>query len=120
MTNSEIRKLDKIWRDKVKEDANYRCEIDGTTDCVLNSHHYIGRRNRSTRWYLPNGICLSVARHKFSTKSAHEDPEYFRKMMLEIRGKKWLKDIYKQSNKPCKATYEEVLKYLNGDSNNYC
>lgn len=121
MTKSEIKKLDDIWKKKVKDNADFKCEIDGTLadNCQLHSHHYIGRRNRATRWYLPNGICLSALRHTMGVNSAHENPEWFRVCMLEIRGKKWLEDIYRQSNKICKATYEEVLKYLNGEEKNY-
>lgn len=121
MTKSQTHKLDLLWAKKVKENAGFRCEIDGTNEncCQLNSHHYIGRRNRATRWYIPNGICLSAVRHTFGIQSAHQDPEYFRKEMLDRRGKKWLNDIILQSNKVCKVSYETVLNYLNGNSENY-
>ncbi len=121
MTKQQIKKLDIIWAKKVKENASFRCEIEGGGEsvCSLNSHHYIGRRNRSTRWYIPNGVCLSSLRHTFGTQSAHQDPEYFRKCMIDLRGQAWLDDIIKQSNKIFKGSYEDVLEYLNGNSENY-
>lgn len=121
MTRKEIDKLDKIWSEKVKEIAGYRCEITGRgkESCQLNSHHYIGRTNRAMRWWLPNGVCLSAAKHKLDTKSAHEDPEWFRKEMLRLRGAKWLKDITKRSNLFFKGTYQQVLDYLNGEVKDY-
>lgn len=121
MTKQQTKKLDIIWAKKVKENASFRCEVSGELDntCMLNSHHYIGRRNKATRWYLPNGIALSVYVHKFGVQSAHENPEWFRKIMLDLRGKAWLNDIVKQSNKVFKGSYECVLEYLNGNSENY-
>ena len=122
MTKGEIKKLDKIWSAKVKEDALYRCEITGKKgdECQLHPHHFITRKNRSTRWYLPNGICLSAGKHTMEVVSAHGHPEWFRKQMLDIRGDKWLKDVVRQANKVFKGTYKEVLDYLEGKTNNYC
>jgi len=121
MTKKEIKKLDDIWRVLVKKDANYRCEISGQTkdQCQLHSHHFIGRANRATRWYLPNGVCLSASCHKLSLWSAHENPEWFRAQMLDRRGDKWRKDVVRQSTKTFKGTYRQVLDYLEGRSKNY-
>lgn len=49
MKKSEIKKLDTVWSKKVKEKANYKCEVCGTTR-ALNACHIIGRRHRGTRW----------------------------------------------------------------------
>lgn len=117
MKKKEINKLDKIWKEKIKEHG--KCEIDGISNCQIHAHHYIGRRNRATRWYLPNGFCLSALRHTMGVQSAHENPEWFRNEALNKRGQEWLDDIIKQSNKMFKGTYEEVLAYLNGETDNY-
>lgn len=124
MTKKEIKDLDKLFSKKVKEEAGEKCEITGNEEdyndeCQLHPHHFVGRRNRATRWYLPNGILLSASKHKLSLWSAHENPEWFRGQMLDIRGKKWLDDVIKQSNKVFKGNYETVLKYLNGEIDNY-
>lgn len=122
MTKTEINKLDRIWKQKVFENAIWRCELSGLTPAVaqLHPHHYVGRRNRATRWYLPNGICLSASMHTMGVKSAHGDPEYFRKIILDIRGQLWLNDLVKQSNKVCKSSYQTVLDYFEGKTDNYC
>jgi len=122
MKKGEIKKADNIWKAKVKENAGYRCELCGKkqNECQLHPHHYIGRRNKATRWYLENGICLCASQHTLSLWSAHQNPEWFRKEMLNIRGDKWLKDIIIQSNKVFKGEYTIVKKYLDGEIDNYC
>lgn len=121
MKKSETKKLDDIWRVKIKENAGHKCEIDGTlaNACQLHSHHFIGRRNKATRWYLPNGVCLSALRHKLSVWSAHENPEYFRKEMLDIRGQKWLNDLTRRANMTFKGSFQSVKDYLDGKTDNY-
>lgn len=94
-----------------------RCTICGKPG--NNPHHYITRRNRAIRWYLPAGICLCPLHHTLGTKSAHKDPEWFRSQMLDIRGRKWLDDVVQQSNKICKANYQTVKDYLDGKRENY-
>ncbi len=122
MTKSENKKLLKIWGEKVFENAGNKCEITDTTadNCQLHPHHYFGRRNRATKYYIPNVVCLSAVRHTLGVMSAHENPEWFRKEMLDIRGDKWLTDLIKQSNKVFKGTYQDVLDYLEGKKENYC
>lgn len=121
MKKLEIKKLDTLWAVKIKEDVNFRCELSGLNkeQCRLNSHHFIGRRYYSLRWWLPNGVCLSVAKHKFDVWSAHENPEWFRKQMLDLRGQKWLNELRERSNQIYKGSYERVLQYLNGEIKDY-
>lgn len=112
MTKSEIKKLDKIWSLAIRSKG--KCEICNKKgdECQLHPHHYVGRKNRATRWYLPNGICLCATHHTMGTKSAHQDPEWFREKIIEKRGEAWLKDIIKKSNEISKETYQSVLNYL--------
>jgi len=121
MTKSEIKKLDIKWSSKVKEDAKFRCEISGFTkgQCQLHSHHFIGRRYRSLRWWLPNGVCLSASSHTMSIWSAHENPEWFRKEMIDSRGQKWLNELKERSNKIYKGSYQKVNDYLDGKIKDY-
>lgn len=49
MDKKSIKKLDKVWSERIKIKAGYKCEVCGTTR-ALNSCHIIGRRYRSTRW----------------------------------------------------------------------
>jgi len=119
MLKSHDKKLLALWSIKVKENADFTCELCGKKSGTLNAHHYYGRKNRSTRYYLPNGICLCYTCHKGGTLSAHESPEWFRKEILKIRGNLWLKGLTNVWNKFIKPVYEIVLAYLNGERNDY-
>ena len=79
-----INKADIAWSRAVKIRAKEKCEVCGKTT-PLNSHHYIGRVNRTTRWDIRNGVCLCVAHHKFQRQSAHEDPHQFEQWMQKHR-----------------------------------
>ena len=118
MLTKHKNKLDKIWSEKVKENAENKDEIDGTKG-LLNSHHLIGRRNMATRWWLPNGVAVSPRNHTFGIRSAHQDPEWFRAEMIKVRGNLWLKELRERSNKIVKPVFETVLSYLNGERNDY-
>jgi len=118
MKKSEIKKLDTLSRKRCKEEYGVRCLICGRTG-YLNIHHYTSRRMRSCRWYIPNLIPLCPKCHTFGLWSAHQNPEWFRKQMLDLRGKKWLDDLVARSNKIYKGSYERVLKYLNGEIEDY-
>lgn len=69
MKKGQIKKLDSLWSKAVKERAKYRCEYCGLAgyeiggNVWLNSCHIIGRRYRSTRWELLNGMCLCKVHH---------------------------------------------------------
>lgn len=78
------KKLDSAWSLAVKKNASYKCEVCGERS-NLNSHHIVGRRNKTLRWDLRNGVCLCVAHHKFGLQSAHEDPLWFREWLEENR-----------------------------------
>ena len=114
MKKKEDNKLLKIWKAKGLEDAGFKCELCGKSDGQLHPHHFIGRRNRATRWYLPNCVVLCPSHHTMGLWSAHENPAWFINEIRKVRGELWYKDIMKQSNKIFKGTYEQVLKHLEG------
>jgi predicted restriction endonuclease len=70
MKKSQIKKLDALWSKSVKERAKYRCEYCEKVgyelggNVWLNSAHIIGRRYRTTRWILENGMCLCYKCHQ--------------------------------------------------------
>ena len=55
MTRREIFKLDKIWSDLVKYQAEYQCEHCKIKGTRMEAAHVVGRRHRATRWgaYFP-------------------------------------------------------------------
>jgi len=111
MTKKEIKKLDDIWKDKVKERAGFKCEFcDKQT--TLNSHHIFSRSNRSVRWDLNNGICLCVNHHVFGPFSAHKAPLEFAEWMIAKRGQKWYDALKLKSHQVDKGTFEEKLTTL--------
>lgn len=112
MTKSEDKKLLKMWGIKARERARGQCEVCGSSG-ILNVHHYIGRRNRATRWWIPNAVVLCYTHHKGGVQSAHEHPEWFREVMKRLRGDKWLKDLIKRSNVIFKGTYKEMETHIN-------
>ena len=119
MKKAEVTKLDKKWSEWVRDNYNDTCEICGKKGGT-NAHHYYGRRARSTRWIKENGCCVCPLHHVFGTQSAHQAPEWFRKEMLGNRGQMWLDELEVQWNKICKADFETVNAYLEGERDNYC
>ncbi len=117
MTKSETNKLDKLAREKARENYGKRCIICGNEN--VNIHHLEGRRIKSCRWYLPNLVPLCALHHTFGTFSAHQSPLRFYKAMLDLVGQKYLDDVQKQSLKIFKGTYQTVLDYLEGKIKNY-
>lgn len=118
MKKAHDKKLLKIWADKVKENADYKCEFCGNTQ-TLNSHHYFGKKSRSTRYWIENGFCLCYSHHKGAIQSAHESPEWFRSEAIKWRGNIWLKELKDRWSKISKPEYEKVIKYLNGETKEY-
>jgi len=77
----EIKKLDKLWSQKIRE-RDEVCQVCGNSQ-YLNAHHVIGRRNRNIRWDLDNGITLCSGCHTFKTESAHQDPAWFMEWFIK-------------------------------------
>jgi 5-methylcytosine-specific restriction endonuclease McrA len=97
MKKKEIKYLDKLWAEKVKKRANYKCEYCGKTK-YLNAHHIYSRSNRSVRWDVRNGICLCVGCHSFANHSAHKAPLDFVEWVTARRGDKWLEELREAKN----------------------
>lgn len=118
---SLTRKFDKLWREQCMERSGFQCEYCKNT-YTLNVHHIIGRRNYSTRWYIPNGIVLCSKHHTFDSDfSAHQNPLEFGQWLLKNRGQAWWDDVMKQKNKiwrNWKLNLEKIEKHLLEDLKN--
>ncbi len=106
--------LDSMWSFIVREKAQGRCEICGVVGKVMNAHHIISRKCASTRWYIPNGICLCVSCHRFGKEAVHENSLYFMPKLIKVRGQAALdhlkvkgKEVFKW-----KQHIEEIREYL--------
>lgn len=108
------KKLDDAWSLAVKTRAGFKCEVCGSTDKQLNSHHIVGRTNRMTRWEVRNGVCLCVAHHKFGKQSAHEDPLWFTEWLGKNRKNdvEYINGIKNTIKKWQTEEKEELLKQL--------
>ena len=103
------KKLDVLWSKVVKDVAGYRCENCGKTGNRLNSHHFFGRRAKSTRWDLLNGFCLCVGCHTFNCVfSAHQTPSLFHEWALKKRGEEWYEDLKVRFHNIRKYSIEEL------------
>lgn len=108
-------KLDKAWSQTVQIRAGMKCERCGKMK-YLNSHHIVGRRNKSTRWEITNGCCLCAGCHTFSSSfSAHQTPTIFAEWIIGERGQEWHDDLISQANtikKWTKHDKEELFKQM--------
>ena len=105
MLKREITKLDKEFREKVYGRDNGTCQYCGQVGS--NCHHIVGRRNRSVRWFLPNGILLCPGCHTFRTNSFHQDPQETMKWFEEKYPDRY-QAIMDRKNKILKQSYGEV------------
>lgn len=82
------KQLDDAWSLAVKVLAGFKCEKCSNKQ-NLNSHHVFGRRNKSVRWHLPNGVCLCAGCHALNRDSAHQSPLMFGEWIKSLRGERW-------------------------------
>jgi hypothetical protein len=87
------KRLDDAWSLLVKLKAGNKCEVCGKRN-NLNSHHVYSRSKKSTRWYVPNGICLCVGCHVFSSKfSFHKTPIEATEWLINYRGQNYIDNL---------------------------
>ena len=114
-------KLDVAWSKLVKLKAGMKCEVPRCGKTVLNSHHIYSRSKKSTRWHVPNGICLCVGHHTFSSKfSAHKTPTEFTEWLIQYRGSDFMDRLRLRANTISKLhafekqiLLDELLKEIN-------
>jgi hypothetical protein len=102
----------KLWSLQVLDNAKNKCEICGKQES-LSAHHYFGRKNKSTRYYVPNGVALCYQHHVGGVLSAHESPDWFCRYMKIKRGKKWHADLEKKWNETIKWDETYILAQIN-------
>jgi 5-methylcytosine-specific restriction endonuclease McrA len=109
MTRPEIKKLDKLFREKINERDNHICQYCGGPG--NNVHHIVGRRNRSVRWFRDNGLLLCPGCHTFRTSSFHQDPLETTAWFVANYPERYA-NIMDRKHKILKQTYEEVSNEL--------
>jgi len=129
--------LDNLWSARVKETADYTCEVCSyneenqiieydaefrrTSEDHLSSHHFYGRRNRAMRWYIPNGVCLCDYHHTNGKWSAHKNPAWFQNKMVKIRGEEWLEELIQRASIVFhwQKFLPEIKEYLKNERSDY-
>lgn len=76
---TEIRKLDEMWKTKVKQRDNYCCQICNkkVTGHNCQAHHILPKGIKGMRWDINNGITLCYQHHKVGLWSAHMNAIWF-------------------------------------------
>ena len=76
---TEIKELDNIWKNKIKDRDGHKCQICGKRLEPRNchAHHIIPRQIRGMRWDVNNGITLCYAHHKIGIYSPHQNAIWF-------------------------------------------
>jgi hypothetical protein len=114
--------LDSLWAKRVKEKGVCDlCQAGFKGYGPLSAHHFHSKKNHSVRWWVPNGVPLCHAHHLAERYSAHLNPAWFQKIMVEIRGEEWLNDLIQRTAKifHWQKHLKEIKQYLNGDLEDY-
>lgn len=108
LTKGQEKELDSLWSIAVKKRAWECCERCHKRD-TLQSHHVIGRRNKTLRHIVSNGCCLCARHHM----QAEQDGVEFSFWIIKKRGQKWWDDLnaYAREVKVYKD-YTIIKKYL--------
>lgn len=117
MGKAEIAKLDKIYQQTLMEAYDNNSLLGGEAHLV---HHYIPKsQGLAFRYYFPNGILLSTEQHNL-IHSSDLRAKKIDNRICHLMGVEWRTDLIKRKNIIVKnLTYNKVLNYLNGLSNDY-
>lgn len=100
---------DRLWIEAVKKAYGLQCLYPNCKSLKINIHHIIGRRNKNTRWYVPNGIPLCSKHHVFDQDSAHQNPLLFDEILLEQRGENWKSNLLTKSAQAWDKDYDRII-----------
>lgn len=88
ITKGQEKELDRLWAIAVKKRAWDLCEKCGKRE-PLQSHHVIGRRNKTLRHIVSNGCCLCAGCHMY----VEQNGVNFGIWIINKRGQKWWNDL---------------------------
>lgn len=89
------RKLERDWWTAVDQRANYVCEKCGT-NTNLEHHHVFGKRYKSIRFDVDNGVLLCIRHH---VPWAHTQVVAFQEWIIERRGIAWWNRLVEKKNR---------------------
>lgn len=102
---ASVTKCHRLWRSAVFMTADYTCEFPGCgkTNRIgdhnwqLHPHHFYTKSIKSTRFWVPNGVCLCAWHHKLGPDCAHSNP-FFGNIIMTVRPENWLEDLIERKN----------------------
>lgn len=109
MLKKDVKKLDKIWADKIKERANYVCEYCLEEGKKVEAAHIVGRSYRTLRWDLQNGMCLCTGCHFAYDKHL---PEAYKIRRIVIGNERLNRLLEAKKVIAKNQDYEEIKEYL--------
>ena len=113
--SSQHNKLDGLFQEIGLKRAHYTSVVSGARATVI--HHFYGRRNHATRWYLPNAIALTNDEHE---RIHNQDKKYLNDLIREKLGDEWFNNLQKTSHQTAKYySFQDVLDHLQGKSKHY-
>lgn len=76
---TELRELDEMWKKKVKDRDEWKCQVCFKTVTGHNcqAHHILPKGLKGMRWDVDNGITLCLQHHKFGNWGAHMNAIWF-------------------------------------------
>ena len=94
-----IKKLDDLWAKKIKERDKFTCQRCKSQSKRLNACHFYGRRNKTLRWDLDDGVTLCVGCHFW----AHSNPAEFTEWFKEWAGEETFERLQTKKNNKTKT-----------------
>ena len=94
-----IKKLDDLWAKKIKERDGFTCQRCKSQSKRLNACHFYGRRNKTLRWDLDDGVTLCVGCHFW----AHSNPAEFTEWFKEWTGEETFERLQTKKNNKTKT-----------------
>ena len=101
---------EKIWKDKIKELAGYKCELCGRSGLQLHAHHIERKQSNYMRLLIDNGVCL-CAYHHMSIHGINglEALDTTRALLESHFGKEHLDRLKQLKNSPPKVDLEYMI-----------
>lgn len=115
MSPGQENKLDRWFQQVGLQRFGGKSVISGQPAVVV--HHFYGRRNKATRWYLPNAIPLT---HEEHMRLHSEETELMENIIIAKLGTVWFEELRKTANRTAKYfTFSDVWDHLNGETVHY-
>ena len=95
-----IKELDALWKEIIKERANYKSELSGLPAKPAHPHHSKGKSSHALRFDVRGGICITAAEH-FEAHSTdnYEIQTRIREVLRNREGKNIIEILDLQRNR---------------------